>query len=510
MKNLPIGIQEFSEFKPNNYIYIDKTKYIYQLLQNKYYFLSRPRRFGKSLLLNTIKEIFNGNKEMFEGLWIYDKIEWEQYPIIKISFSNIGFADKGLEKAIIDELIAIGKKFNIHLTEEFPGSLFKELIQKLSEKQQVVILIDEYDKPIIDYIDDIQKAEENRRILKNYYSIIKDSDSYIKFFFITGVSKFSQVSIFSDLNNLNDITLDKNYAVLTGYTQQELENHFVDYIAKVSNDFSDIYEDILSVIKQWYNGYSWDGKNFVYNPFSILNFFSKREFDDYWFKTGTPTFLTKLIKEKKYTAFDLKNRTIFPGELNKYKITNITLIPLLFQTGYLTIKNTDRRKGTISLDYPNKEVEMSFSIHLLAELNDGNSDKTNSLIIDISEALENKSIDKFIELINTLYKGISYTLIDNKEKYFHSIFYIIIRLLGFTIESEILTIDGRIDATVFTDDYIYILEFKAGHDSKKTLEQIIEKGYHKKYNDDKRKKILFGINFNTETKCIDDYEVVEI
>ena len=510
MKNLPIGIQEFSEFKSKNYIYIDKTEYIYQLLQNKYYFLSRPRRFGKSLLLNTIKEIFNGNKEMFEDLWIYDKIDWKQYPVIKISFSNIGFSDKGLSNAIIDEVKEIADSFGIVLKEKYPGSLFKEFIRTLSKKQQVVILIDEYDKPIIDYIDDIPKAEENRKILKSFYSVIKDCDSYIKFFFVTGVSKFSQVSIFSDLNNLNDITLNIKYSKMLGYTQQELESYFSENITELGETCKDIFPNILQEIKNNYNGYSWDGINFVYNPFSVLNLFYNLEFGDYWFQTGTPTFLTKLLKEKKYTAFDLKNKTIFRSELNKYEITNISLIPLLFQTGYLTIKQVNKKEKTLLLDYPNSEVEMSFSLHLLSELNGGNTDKTNSVLIEIVKAFNSNSIEKFIELINTLYKGISYTLVDNKEKYFHSIFFIIMRILGFTIESEVLTVDGRIDATVFTNSKIYILEFKAGYDSKKAIKQIIEKGYHEKYSDDKRKKILLGINFNTGTKCIDDYEVKEI
>ena len=510
MKYLPIGIQEFSEFKKNNYIYVDKTKYIHQLLLNKYYFLSRPRRFGKSLLLNTIKEIFKNNKELFKGLWIYDKIEWKEHPVIKISMSNIGYDLLGLEKAIDNKLNRIAAEKNIKFSQQSFSLKFEELIQKLSEKEQVVILIDEYDKPIIDYIDEIEKAEENRKILKSFYSVIKDSDNYIKFFFVTGVSKFSHVSIFSDLNNLNDITLDENYAVLTGYTQKELENYFSEYIQFISKKYKGIFPNILEEIKRWYNGYSWDGLNFVYNPFSMLNFFYKRVFDDYWFRTGTPTFLTKLIKEKKYTAFELQNTTIFRGDLDKYEITNISLIPLLFQTGYLTIKSVNLKKGTITLDYPNKEVERSFSIHLLADLSDGKTDKTSSMLVDISEALENNSIEKFIELINILFKGIAYTIVDTKEKYFHSIFHIIVKLLGITIESEVLTIDGRIDAVVFTDDYIYIIEFKAGYDSKKAIEQIKEKEYYKKYSDDKRKKILLGINFNTETKCVDDFKVEEI
>jgi len=466
------------------------------------------------LLLNTIKEIFNGNKELFKGLWIYDKIEWEKYPVIKFSFSSIDYKSVGLSQAIKDELDKIANSQNIKLRSKTVGSKFRELIETLSEKTlpdgrqgKTVILIDEYDKPIIDYIDDIPKAEENRMILKDFYSIVKDSDSFIKFFFITGVSKFSHVSIFSDLNNLNDITLDKNYAVLTGYTQKELETYFSEYIEKVAIDYEGIFPDLMLQIKKWYNGYSWDGQNFVYNPFSILNFFYKRAFKNYWFSTGTPTFLMKLIKEKRYTAFEIENREIFESELNNYEITDISLIPLLFQTGYLTIKKTNLRENTLLLDFPNREVERSFSIHLLAELSTEKLDNTSTMLVDIIHSLKNNQIEKFIELINVLYKGISYTITDNKEKYFHSIFYIIVKLLGFNIETEILTIDGRIDTVILTDNNIYIIEFKAGHDAKKALEQIKTKGYHKKYANDKRPKSLIGINFNIEKKCIDDFVI---
>jgi len=506
MKKLPIGIQEFSEFG-NDYLYVDKTEHIFRLLQGKYYFLSRPRRFGKSLLLNTIKEVFKGHKELFEGLWIYDKIEWEDYPVIKISFSTVDYFNLGLAKAIDRMLTRIAAEYNILLEEESFSSKFLELIIKLSVNSKVVILIDEYDKPIIDYIDDIPKADENRKILKSFYSVIKDSDDFIKFFFVTGVSKFSQVSIFSDLNNLNDITLDKDYSTITGYTQEELEQYFPEYIENVSKDYDTIYPDIMPEIKKWYNGYSWDGRNFVYNPFSILNFFYKREFGDYWFATGTPTFLMKLIKQNNYTIFDIENNIVSKNSLNKYDITRISLIPLLFQTGYLTIKENNLRDMTYRMDFPNSEVESSFTIYLLATLNDGHIDKTDSLINEMRLALRENHPGKFIELIKNLFKGISHLIIDKKEKYFHSIFYIVIKLLGFTIETEVMTIDGRIDAVISTEKYIYIIEFKAGQDAKTALQQIKYKEYHKKYLTEKKPIMLMGINFNIEKKTIDDYLV---
>ncbi len=506
MKELPIGIQEFSKLRKGDFLYIDKTEHVYNLIKSaSYFFLSRPRRFGKSLFLNTIKEVFNGNKELFEGLWIYDKIEWEAYPIIKISFSSVDYFNVGLERAIDNTLSRIAKEHDIHLKEESFSAKFEELIRILSGKKKVVILIDEYDKPIIDYIDDIPQADENRKILKSFYSVIKDSDQYIRFFFVTGVSKFSKVSIFSDLNNLRDITLDKNYATVTGYTQQELEDYFPEYIEHVAQDYKDIFPDIMVEIKKWYNGYSWDGINFVYNPFSILNFFAARAFRDYWFSTGTPTFLMKMIKENNFTVFDLENKMISVNALEKYEITSISLIPLLFQTGYLTIKKINLREMALILDFPNKEVESSFTIYLLASLNDGHIDKADSLLIEMRFALRDHKIEKFIELMNYLFKGISYVIVDQKEKYFHSIFYLIVKLIGFTIETEVMTIDGRIDCVITTEKYIYVIEFKAGQDAKTAIDQIKKKEYHKKYLAEKKPVTLIGINFDIEKKVIDDY-----
>ncbi|MEA3445463.1 MAG: AAA family ATPase [Bacteroidota bacterium] len=510
MKKLPIGRQEFSKIINDNCIYVDKTKYIYELLQQEYFFLSRPRRFGKSLLLNTIKEIFLGNKELFKGLWIYDKIDWQIHPVIKISFANIDYGNLGLSLAINNELDIIARKNNIQLEANTEGPKFRELIEKLSGKEKVVILIDEYDKPIIDYLDNLVKAEENRETLKKFYSIIKDADQYIRFFFITGVSKFSKVSIFSDLNNLEDITLDRNFAAMLGWTQEELENYFPEHILNVQKQYSKYYTDIKPVIKEWYNGYSWDGENFVYNPVSLLNLFRKRIFNNYWFSTGTPTFLIKYIKEKHYTAFDIEQREINTDLLEKYDLKNMTLLPLLFQTGYLTIKKYDIFKNTITLDYPNKEVANAFTAHIISELTIGKLDKTDILLVDIVNSFINNNIEIFISNINTLLKSIPYTIIEEKEKYYHSLFYMIMRMVGFKIESEILTIDGRIDSVVKTNKEIYIIEFKINQSAEKAIEQIKEKGYAEKYLDDKRPKILLGINFDTKTQKVDDYKLYEM
>ncbi|MEN8122328.1 MAG: AAA family ATPase [Bacteroidota bacterium] len=504
---LALGHQEFSTVIRNECIYVDKTEDIYRLIKGgSYYFLSRPRRFGKSLLANTIKELFRGSKEMFKGLWIYDKWDWEKkYPVIKISFSNISHNVIGLEQAIHGALDYVAEEKKLVLKSGSYPEKFQELITKLSEKSKVIVIIDEYDKPIIDHMDDIPKAEQNRDILKNFYSVIKDSDEHIRFLFITGVSKFSHVSIFSDLNNLVDITVDENYPEITGFTKTELENYFPGYIKRAGEKYKDIYPDIMKEIKNWYNGYSWDGKTRVYNPVSVMNFFSKRDFRNYWFSTGTPTMLMDIIKEQKLTAFDIEESYTSSEILDKYDFKNIKFSSLLFQTGYLTIDSINIRNRRIKLDYPNNEVREAFSKHILAEQTRMYLDESQSLLFKIIDSFIDNKIDVLIGYLNTLFKNIPYSLVENKESYFHSLFYLVVKLTGFEIETEVLTIDGRIDAVIKTDSHIYIVEFKINQSAKKAIGQINDKEYQLKYTDDKRPVSLLGINFDTEKKKIDDY-----
>lgn len=510
-RKLALGHQEFSEVVGNDCIYVDKTEIIYDLINSgTYFFLSRPRRFGKSLLANTIKELFLGNKKLFKGLWIEDKWDWEKtYPVIKISFANIDYDTFGLTKAIELQLNKIAASNSISLQSKSAASQFQELIIKLAKKGQVAIIIDEYDKPIIDYLDEMEIADKNLKILKNFYSILKDADKYIKFLFITGVSKFSKISIFSDLNNLIDITIDKKYSQIVGWNKEEVLKYFPDYIEEVAEVYKDIYPEIMPEIKKWYNGYSWDGKNFVYNPVSLMNFFQKQFFGNYWFVTGTPTFLMKLIKLRNYTTFDLEKKYISTKILDKYSIKHMTLLPLLLQTGYLTIKNIDLRTRRLQLDYPNMEVEEAFTVHLLAEFAEEKLDKTEGLIFQISDALAANQVEDFIKYINILYKNISYNLMEDKESYYHSMFFMIVKMLGFDIEVEIETIDGRIDATVKTDACIYILEFKINQSAQKAIQQIRDKKYALKYENLKKPIKLLGINFDTDKKMIEDYLLEE-
>jgi len=360
MQKLPIGIQDFAKLREGGFVYVDKTKNIYELTsQGGYYFLSRPRRFGKSLLVSTMKELFSGNKELFKGLWIEDKWNWEEtHPVLHIPFASLGYKSLGLEAALHRYLDKIIKHRGFDIQEESLSQKFEELLIALSQENEVVLLIDEYDKPIIDYLGgEIEQAKEHQQVLKNFYSVIKDNDRYLHMVFITGVSKFSKVSIFSDLNNLEDLTVgDYLTADMMGYTQEELEHCFAEYIPPTAEMLQMSREELLEEIRAWYNGYSWDGKCFVYNPFSILNFFKKRAFFNFWFQTATPTFLIELIKRKPYYDFD--GMEVGLAAFESFDLDHISTISLLFQTGYLTIKSINEYQIAV-LGYPNREVKQS-------------------------------------------------------------------------------------------------------------------------------------------------------
>ena len=377
MKKLPLSIQVFSKLIEGDYLYIDKTRDIYNLFAEggQYYFLSRPRRFGKSLLISTLGEIFSGNKELFKGLWIYDKIEWIKYPVIQLDLSKVSFkTPEILENALGMWVEKIAADFNIQLDHGlFLKEKFGQLLEKMSQKQKVVILVDEYDKPIIEFMeaDEIETAKKNRAVLKSFFSVLKGSDAFLRFVFFTGVSKFSRVSVFSDLNNLRDITLSKQFALLLGYTETELMHYFEPHITQLADEAGISKQQLSKEIRHWYNGYSWDGKNFVYNPFSILNLFTEKSFENFWFASVTPTFLIKLIMRKQSEIREFENLPVQSYTFDSHDIENIDIAALLFQTGYLTIKEITT-KGitkvkTYHLSYPNKEVRDSFLTYLLGE-----------------------------------------------------------------------------------------------------------------------------------------------
>jgi uncharacterized protein involved in tellurium resistance len=503
IQRYPVGIQDFGEIRTGGYVYVDKTEFAYKLTeQSKYYFLSRPRRFGKSLLISTLECLFLAKKELFTGLFIEDKWNWEQtYPIIRISFSNIGHREKGLYKAIEDQLDSIAERYGINLQENIISGKFKELIIKLSESRgKVVVLIDEYDKPIIDFLgDDTEQAIKNRDIMKIFYSILKDADPYLKMVFITGVSKFSRVSIFSDLNNLDDITIDDRFAGCCGITEKELEENFTEELKNFDRQ----------EIKRWYNGYSWDNEVSVYNPFSLLNFFTKRRFHNYWFETGTPTFLIKLAEKAR--LYDFGEVEIGANALSSYDIQKLELIPLMFQTGYLTVKNYNEISGVYTLHYPNKEVRLSYVEVLMAAYSQTDLGYGVVYVDKIKQFMERGEIDKIENILNTIFKSLPYELWQKEnEHFYHAIIHLTFTLLGVYVQSEVQTSDGRMDALIHFKDYIYCIEFKLDKSADEAIQQIKDKGYLEPFAYENKKRIAIGINFSTEKKKVEELKWEQI
>ena len=510
-KILPIGIQDFKELRERNCIYVDKTEILKKLItEGKYYFLSRPRRFGKSLTISTLNEIFEGNKELFKGLFIYDKIEWKKRPVIRIDFTSDTYKKFGLDDAISNILRLNYEKYGLTTTEKTNRAKFRDLITQLHAKynEKVALLIDEYDKPIIDYMTDIDKAEENRDILRDFYGIIKPMDPHLEFVILTGVTKFSKVSIFSELNNLEDITTDANFGTIVGLTKEEIEANFNDYEAESLKKLNFSKDEFYKELKNWYNGYSWDNKTQVYNPFSVLNFFKKQEFSNYWFATGTPTFLIDFIKEKGISPENFERAAVPSIFFDKFDLRRIDIKSLMFQTGYLTIKDKDE-DGFFILDYPNKEVRDSFIGHLLSDYSEKDISEIGEITSNLLKALRKNNIKAFQKNINALFSSIPHQIfIKNTEAYYHSLIFLILKMIGIYIECEVSTSEGRVDAVIKTDSYLYVLEFKmmpktAGD----AIAQIKEKGYAEPYKTDSREKFMLGISFDADTKRFQAVEV---
>ena len=510
MKKLPIGISTLREIITGNYVYIDKTQVALNLIQTgKYYFLSRPRRFGKSLFLDTLKEIFSGNKELFKGLYIYDKYDFEPYPVIYISLGSSGVKTKEELRIRIFEILKRNQlELDITCENKTPQGCFEDLIYNSYKKYQksVAILVDEYDKPILDNIEDKEAAREIRDELKNFYSVIKDSDAYVKFVFITGVSKFSKVSLFSGLNNLNDITVDKSYSTICGYTQKDVETTFYEYLR--DQDFHKI--------KKWYNGYKWIGEP-VYNPFDILLFIQKGcVFGNYWFSTATPTFLLKLIEKNRYHLPNLEKAVKDYRMLDSFDVDYIDIETLMWQTGYLTIADIEEDfDGMIyyRLKIPNFEVQIS----LMTSIADYISRFTGSTSYrrSIYKCFLAQNLEDLKKELISLYASIAYNNFTGEklyeyEGYYVSVFYAYMKALGVELIAEDITNKGRIDLTLRFDNAIYIIEFK--EQGKDALRQIKSKKYYEKYLSDNKPIYLIGIEFDKNERNIVkvDWEMISV
>ena len=510
MKKLPIGLQDFARLRQEGYLYVDKTELLYQLATSGvYYFLSRPRRFGKSLLVSTLAELFQGQQELFEGLWVHDRWDWNKtYPVVHLSMNSLGYKEVGLEKALMLRLEKIAAHYGLILQSEANSLRLQELIELLHDSfGKAVVLIDEYDKPILDYLDDLPQATHHRELLKSFYAVLKDADPHLRFVLLTGVSKFSRVSIFSELNNLKDLTVHSQYATLLGYTQAELEHYFADRIEQLAPDFGG-REALLDQIKQWYNGYSWDAKHFVYNPFSILNFFDRATFENFWFETGTPTFLIKLLNQER--QYDLEDVQARPLVFSSFELERIQPLALLFQTGYVTIKAVDKNR-IYTLSYPNYEVKDSLLQYLLAEYSHQYPSDTSLLAFQMKQALEQGDITEFAVTLNSLFASIPYQIfIADKEAYYHSITFLALSLVGSFVQVEVSQAKGRPDAVVHTEQTIYVLEFKLDKSAEVALEQIREKGYAQSYLALGRTVKAVGLNFSSQDKALNQWMEEEI
>jgi hypothetical protein len=504
----PIGIQTFSEIREEGYIYLDKTPLIYQLVNSgKAYFLSRPRRFGKSLLVSTFESLFSGHKALFEGLAIADTdYDFAEYPVVLLEFSSVDVRQgSDLEQYIINMTNQYASSYGIALEINSYEQRFAELVSKLYAKtgKKVVLLVDEYDKPILDNLFNDQLSAI-RGVMNRFYAGVKSLDKHLKFVFITGVSKFAKVSVFSGMNHLKDISLDGRYATLCGITQQELDNNFSQPIEALANLKQLDKPQILAKIKHWYNGYQFHHSAVgVYNPFSLLSLFDTQEFKNYWFTTATPTFLLDLLQKKRY---DLKNLTeVKVGEaaFEASDPQEMDIQSLFVQTGYLTIKSYDEPR--YQLDFPNYEVKKSFYDSVAARYAQLERGAGQSYTFDLIDALQEGSLETFFKTLKIFFANIPYNITLKHEKYYQSLFYALFKLIGLSIEAEVHTNEGRIDCVVQTDDTIYIIEFKLNGTKEAALQQIHDNNYALKYQGSDKSIVLLGVEFDQKSRNLGDF-----
>ena len=509
----PIGIQNFESLIKEDYMYIDKTDLIYQIAsEGRYYFLSRPRRFGKSILLSTFKAYFEGKQHLFEGLAIsHLETKWEKYPIFHIDFNSREYKDEdSLTAELNRHLESFEKEYGSEYKDRAPEERFLHAIENAYEKtgKSVVILIDEYDKPLLQTINRPELQETYRSKLKAFYSVMKTMDGKIKFAFITGVTKFSKVSVFSDLNNLDDISMWDKFAALCGITEEEIRNKLDGEVELMAEQQHCSKEECYAKLKTYYDGYHFAPNSpGIYNPFSLLTALKRKTFGSYWFDTGTPTFLVDVMKANNYQLENLTKEVAQPELLGSLDSIKQTPIPLLFQSGYMTITGYDSVFGIYHLGLPNQEVSESFTKFLLPYYCPVPKGQEAFFIVNFVNEIQDGKAEAFMKRLEALFADGNYQIIGDAEKYFHNAVYIIFKMLGFYVEVEHATTDGRIDLLIKTKDYIYIVEFKINESAEAALQQIEDKQYAKPFGHDERSIYEIGVNFSTETRRIDDWEI---
>ena len=522
---MPIGIQDFEDLRENGYVYVDKTKYIYELVNfGKPYFLSRPRRFGKSLLVSTLEAYFRGKKDLFKGLWIYDEEEksenpWQVYPVLKFSLASGEFTSEGgLREKLHKTLENFEQEYNLPNEKEDLVSRFASALENACAKtgKKVVVLVDEYDTPLLRNIGENEEQEKaNRTLYKGFFATLKDYDAYLRFVFFTGVTKFSKVSIFSDLNQLQDITLSSKFDAICGITQTELEEYFAPEIEAMAERYEMTKDECLAELKKRYDGYHFTGESEnIYNPFSLISAFSNEKFGNYWFETGTPTFLVKKLDEIKFDVRNFEDKVkISEDEIKDYRPENDNPIPLLYQSGYLTIKSWNKKQNSYKLCFPNEEVKYGF-LKALAPTYLKIEKKSSHFNVDIlDDAVEEGDTDGMRDWFTSLFAVLPYPTSGDTESVteqnFQNVIYLSLLILGKYVRTEVHSAKGRANCIIEADDFVYVFEFKRDGSAKDALAQIEEQGYAKSYEADKRKLFKIGVNFDTKERNITEWEVVE-
>ena len=525
----PIGIQSFDQIIEDDFVYVDKTDLLYSLVkEGKIYFLSRPRRFGKSLLVSTLKNYFLGRKELFKGLRMDGlEKEWLTYPVFHVDFNGSDFTGPGeLERKLEGYVATWEMEYGSSPAWTNVGDRFAYVLRRAHERtgRRCVVLVDEYDKPLLDVLDTgrettvdgnrILLEERNRDLLKGFYSVFKAADEDLRFVLLTGVTKFSQVSVFSGFNQSADISMDAKYEALCGITQEELDTCFAGPMAELAEDYRVDVEEMRRMLKRRYDGYHFSKRmTDVYNPFSLLNAFAWRDIANYWFRSGTPTYLVRLLGHTREGLDELTGRYYRPEEFVDYKADVERPLPMIYQSGYLTIKGYDREENEFLLDFPNDEVEEGFLSVVAADYFKTSEDAV-SCARRLSKALRSGDTEEFRKLLTSFLASIPYEMRRKedereKERYFQYTFYLLLRLVGiYQVHLERRQSGGRVDCVVETERYVYIFEFKLDKSADEALRQIEDKGYARPYESDRRKVYKIGVSFSSETGTVEDWKVV--
>ncbi|WP_028910384.1 ATP-binding protein [Prevotella sp. AGR2160] len=508
----PIGIQNFESLRQDGYVYVDKTALLYKLAsEGRYYFLSRPRRFGKSLLISTLEAYFSGKKELFQGLAIEQlEKDWTAYPVLHMDLNSRNYLnEESLENELKKHLELWEDRYGDRYRDRAIEERFYHIVRLAYEKtgKRCVILVDEYDKPLLQTLSNSSLQDSYRATLKAFYSVLKTQDQYIKFALLTGVTKFGKVSVFSDLNNLIDLSMDERYQTICGITQEEILRYFPTSIHGLAQAYHISDEEALARLERDYDGYHFVEHGVgIYNPFSLLNTLSRQKFGRYWFETGTPSYLVEVMKQDNYPLPDLTQEQVTGDFLNSIDSMSKNPIPLIYQSGYLTIKDYDERFGFYTLGFPNKEVEEGFTDYLLPFYTNIQQGESAFYIGNFVKDLEKGRVDDFMRRMETMLSDTDYKIVGDSELYFQNAFYLIARMLGFYTEVERTTSNGRMDMTVKTKDYIYIFEFKLDGSADDALRQIDEKGYAKHFALDPRPLIKVGVNFSLKKRCVEEWK----